>query len=91
MGIEVGVRILELLTLREKITTRFKNVIALLTFVANSVWKYLFGHSAVLLRGKEDSSEFMLNDKEFQITKYISMPKVCLNEYIMGVMELRWT
>ncbi|UKK01922.2 hypothetical protein MACK_001275 [Theileria orientalis] len=91
MGFEVGCRILDALTIKDKITTRFTTIVPLLSFISTSVWKYLFNHQAVLMRGKDSYKEYMLNDKEFQITKYISMPKelqysTC-SSFIAGIVD----
>ncbi|BAM40343.1 uncharacterized protein TOT_020000602 [Theileria orientalis strain Shintoku] len=91
MGFEVGCRILDALTIKDKITTRFTTIVPLLSFISTSVWKYLFNHHAVLMRGKDSYKEYMLNDKEFQITKYISMPRelqysTC-SSFIAGIVD----
>lgn len=75
LGLDIGLRLLELLTTRDKSTKRHMNIISILSFVSTSVWKHLFGHTAVLLKGKDDPSEYMINDNELQITKFISTPK----------------
>ncbi|KAK1443758.1 TRAPP I complex [Babesia gibsoni] len=75
LGLDVGHRLLEMLTFRERYTKRHMNIISVLSFVSTTVWKYLFGHHAILMKGKDDPSEYMINDRDLQITKFISTPK----------------
>ncbi|XP_952099.1 uncharacterized protein TA14165 [Theileria annulata] len=60
MGTEIGNRILDYLTVREKINTRFTNIVSLLTFISTTVWKYLFNHHCLLLKEKDDNKECIL-------------------------------
>uniref|UniRef100_A0A3B0MZZ9 Transport protein particle (TRAPP) component, putative n=1 Tax=Theileria annulata TaxID=5874 RepID=A0A3B0MZZ9_THEAN len=91
MGTEIGNRILDYLTVREKINTRFTNIVSLLTFISTTVWKYLFNHHCLLLKEKDDNKEYMLNDRELQITKYISMPKelqyMSCGSFVAGIVQ----
>lgn len=91
LGIDIGHRLLELLTIRDKYTKRHMTIISVLSFVSTSVWKYLFGHHAILLKGRDDPSEYMINDKELQITKFISTPKdmqhTSCAAFVAGIVE----
>ncbi|KAK2195494.1 bifunctional Transport protein particle (TRAPP) component/NO signaling-Golgi transport ligand-binding domain superfamily/TRAPP I complex [Babesia duncani] len=57
LGINIGYRILELLTVRDKITKRHCNILSILYFISNNVWKYLFNHTATLLRGNSEQPQ----------------------------------
>ncbi|GIX63687.1 transport protein particle component, Bet3 domain-containing protein [Babesia caballi] len=91
LGLDIGHRLLEVLTARERYYKRHTNIVSVLSFVSSTVWKHLFGHSAVLLKGKDDPSEYMINDKELQITKFISTPKdlqhTSCAAFVAGIVE----
>ena len=46
LGVEVGVRLLELLTFREKTPKRKQRVIDILRFIHSTLWPYMFGKTA---------------------------------------------
>ena len=46
MGVEVGIRLLELLTFREKVPKRKQRVIDILRFIHSTLWPYMFGKTA---------------------------------------------
>ena len=77
-GYDVGVRMLELCCYREKNCKRETRVVGILGFVSNTVWKVLFGKGADSVERvtEEDrQDEFMINERDPLVTRYISVPK----------------
>mmetsp|Transcript_15390 Transcript_15390/g.36361 ORF Transcript_15390/g.36361 Transcript_15390/m.36361 type:complete len:195 (-) Transcript_15390:44-628(-) len=75
-GYAVGVRMLELITHREKNSKRETKLISMLSFLSNTVWKVLFGKAADSLeRHTEHEDEYMINEKEPLVNKFISVPR----------------
>ncbi|GFE54933.1 trafficking particle complex subunit 5 [Babesia ovis] len=97
LGLDIGPRLLEMLSTRERYVKRCTNIVSILSFISTCVWKHLFGHNAILLKGKDDPSEYMINDQDLQITKYISTPKdlqhTSCAAFVAGIVEgiLRWS
>ena len=46
VGFDVGVRVLELLSYREKVLRRKPEVLDILRFIHSTAWPYMFGKSA---------------------------------------------
>lgn len=88
LGYGVGLRALELTSLRESfsnnITSSGKSntskreikILDMLRFIGSSVWKSLFGKAADNLeKSSEDENQFMIIDSDPVLSKYISVPK----------------
>lgn len=76
MGQHVGVRILELLFLREKNFKREIKLLNMLLFVKSNVWKTLFGKEADKLEhANDDERTYYIIEKEPLVNKFISVPK----------------
>ena len=64
MGYSVGLRVLELLTLRERQQKRKVRLLPMLQWVSSNVWKSLFGKTADSLeRSMENEDEYMIHEK----------------------------
>lgn len=91
LGVRVGVRVLELYYHRERSNRRDTRLLNVLTFVSQTCWKHLFGHAGELLKGQERENEYMINDKNLVLTKFITVPKdighVSCAAYVAGVVE----
>lgn len=91
MGVRVGYRVLDLMSLREKSSGRETRILNILTLVAQSCWKYMFGHTAELLKGQENDGEYYLSDKSLLLNKYIVVPRdlghVNCGAYAAGIVE----
>lgn len=62
MGISVGYKIVELITIRDKAhQKRETRILQILSFISQKCWKYLFGHTGDLLKGQESDDECKLN------------------------------
>uniref|UniRef100_A0A914HYV7 Trafficking protein particle complex subunit 5 n=1 Tax=Globodera rostochiensis TaxID=31243 RepID=A0A914HYV7_GLORO len=88
----VGVRLLDLITLREKGYKRDVKLLHILMFVKGPVWKNLFGQEADKLeRSNEDPCKYFLIEKEPIVNTFISLPKDkgSLNcaAFIAGIIE----
>ncbi|KAI8884750.1 TRAPP I complex [Backusella circina FSU 941] len=91
-GYRVGVRVLELLTWREKVAKRETKVLGILYFIHSTVWKALFGKQADSLeKSTENEDEYMISDNEPILTRYISVPKelsqLNCNAFVAGIVE----
>eukprot|EP01029_Cantina_marsupialis_P029129 TRINITY_DN779840_c0_g1_i1.p1 TRINITY_DN779840_c0_g1~~TRINITY_DN779840_c0_g1_i1.p1 ORF type:complete len:189 (+),score=33.95 TRINITY_DN779840_c0_g1_i1:120-686(+) len=81
LGHDIGTRILELITVRERIARggdvkRETKLLNMLKFISNRVWKLLFGKPASSLqKSTEKSNEYMINDNSPLTNTFISVPK----------------
>eukprot|EP01071_Lankesteria_metandrocarpae_P005620 Lankesteria_metandrocarpae@DN4068_c0_g1_i1.p1 len=75
LGVRVGYKVLDLLCFREKGNKREIKILNILTFVSQNCWKYLFDHSGDLLKSQDNENEYMINDKNLPLLKFISVPK----------------
>jgi len=75
-GYGIGLRVLELLSWREKSSRKEKNVIAMLQFIHGTVWKVLFGKAAdALQKSTEQDDEYYIYDRDPITNRFISVPK----------------
>mmetsp|Transcript_111742 Transcript_111742/g.348255 ORF Transcript_111742/g.348255 Transcript_111742/m.348255 type:complete len:192 (-) Transcript_111742:74-649(-) len=91
LGAPIGARVLDLYIYRENRNRRETRILPMLTFVAQTVWKQLFGHQAELLKGQDHENEYMLNDKALLVNRFISAPRdlgaVNCGAFAAGVVE----
>lgn len=91
MGLPVGARVLDLYCARENRNRKETRLIPMLNFVAQTVWKQLFGHPCDLLKGQDHENEYMLNDKALVVNRFVSVPRdygsVNCGAYVAGIVE----
>mmetsp|Transcript_9839 Transcript_9839/g.30630 ORF Transcript_9839/g.30630 Transcript_9839/m.30630 type:complete len:191 (-) Transcript_9839:164-736(-) len=91
LGLPIGPRVLDLCCCRESRNRRETRILPMLTFVAQTVWKQLFGHTAELLKGQDHENEYMLNDKALLVNRFVSVPRdfgaVNCGAYVAGIVE----
>jgi hypothetical protein len=73
IGYCVGLRLIEYISLKERMQRRETKIEKILLFIANNVWKMLFGKEAILERAKDDI-KYMISDNECVVNKFISTP-----------------
>eukprot|EP00899_Mesostigma_viride_P006639 jgi/Mesvir1/15977/Mv08286-RA.1 len=91
-GTGVGLRLLELICHRDKNCRRETRVLGILSFVHSNIWKCLFGKVADSLeKSTEHEDEYMINEKELLVNKYISVPKdfgqLNCGAYVAGIVK----
>ncbi|KAL1930802.1 hypothetical protein VTP01DRAFT_10964 [Rhizomucor pusillus] len=91
-GYRVGIRMLELLTWRERNAKRETKVLGVLYFIHSVVWKALFGKQADSLeKSTENEDEYMISDNDPLLSRYISVPKelsqLNCNAFVAGIVE----
>jgi hypothetical protein len=92
-GYAIGQRLLELLLFREGRTAkRETRVLGILQFIAQTVYRHLFGKAADgLEKSREHDDEYMLIDHDPVVNSYISVPKEMsqLNcaAFVAGIIE----
>lgn len=75
IGRDVGTRVIELLTYRNRQIQRESSLIGILQFVSTTCWKALFGKAAESLeRSTENENEYMVYDSEALTNRFISVP-----------------
>merc|ERR1712137_1155570 len=86
-----GARMLDLYCCRENRSRRETRLLPMLTFVAQNIWRQLFGHTADLLKGQDHENEYMLNDKALLVNRFISVPSdagsVNCGAFVAGIVE----
>eukprot|EP00040_Diaphanoeca_grandis_P043589 m.9742 g.9742 ORF g.9742 m.9742 type:complete len:188 (-) comp7894_c0_seq1:334-897(-) len=93
IGHRVGVRVLELLVLRERNSKRENKLMGILSFLQTVVWKALFGKAADLLEKDGDNDDtYMISDSDLVVNKFISVAKEfegSLNcaSFVAGIVE----
>ncbi|XP_071486720.1 trafficking protein particle complex subunit 5-like [Diadema setosum] len=76
LGQHVGVRILDLLFIRERGLKRETKLLNILLFIKSNVWKVLFGKEADKLEhANDDERTYYIIEKESVVNKFISVPK----------------
>ncbi|KAI8476461.1 MAG: component of TRAPP complex [Monoraphidium minutum] len=76
VGYEVGTRMLELLSYREKQIKRKPEVLDVLKFIHSTAWPALFGKAADdLQQANAADDEYMISDHDLLVGRYISIPK----------------
>lgn len=73
-GKEVGARMLELLSYRDKSNRREIRLQGILQFINTNVWRCLFGKSADSLEIYDDD-EYVISDRTLLVNRFISVPK----------------
>ncbi|CAM9648901.1 unnamed protein product [Phaeothamnion confervicola] len=74
-GYTIGLRVLELLSYREKQYKRRTRLLPMLQWVSASVWRSLFGKTADSLeRSTENEDEYMIHEREPITNTFISVP-----------------
>ncbi|CAM9444230.1 unnamed protein product [Choristocarpus tenellus] len=74
-GYGMGLRVLELLTLRERQQKRKTRLLPMLQWVSSNVWKALFGKTADSLeRSTENEDEYMIHEREPITNSFVSVP-----------------
>lgn len=94
-GYPIGVRLLDLLLSRSSnplASIRPTRVLPLLQFIAQTLYRHLFGRPAdALERSGTDSAQYMLFDNEPMVNTYISLPRELssLNcaAFVAGIIE----
>ncbi|KAF2873753.1 trafficking protein-like protein particle complex subunit 5, partial [Massariosphaeria phaeospora] len=94
-GYPLGIRLLDLLLSRSAnplASIRPTRILPLLQFIAQTLWRHLFGRPAdALERSESDPGQYMLFDNEPLVNTYISLPREMtqLNcaAYVAGIIE----
>jgi trafficking protein particle complex subunit 5 len=93
-GHPIGLKLLDVLIWREPPRTQLRplNIIALLNFIINVMWKHLFARPAdALEKSNESPDQYMIIDNEPLVNQYISVPKEMsqLNcaAFVAGIIE----
>lgn len=92
-GYAIGQRLLELLLYREgRSAKRETRVLGILQFIAQTLYRHLFGKPADgLEKSRDNEDEYMLIDNEPAVSSYISVPREMsqLNcaAFVAGIIE----
>lgn len=95
-GYPLGLKLLDLLLARQPpgsaVSLRPTRILPLLQFIAQTLWRHLFGRPAdALERSENDAAQYMLYDNEPLVNTYISLPREMsqLNcaAYVAGIIE----
>lgn len=74
LGMDVGLRLNELIAFRERSGKRETKLIAMLQFITTTVWRFLFGKTADLEKSTENN-DYMIIDEMPLTNKFVSVPK----------------
>ncbi|MEW5298598.1 MAG: hypothetical protein WDW38_000673 [Sanguina aurantia] len=76
VGHAVGMRVLELLSYREKLVRRKPEILDMLRYIHSTAWPYMFGKNADdLQQAAAADDEYMISDYDLLVNRYISVPK----------------
>jgi len=91
LGVPIGARVLDLYCSRENRNRKETRLLPMLNFLAGPVWKQLFGHAADLLKGADHENEYMLNDKNMLVNRFVSVPRdfgdINCGAFVAGIVE----
>lgn len=87
MGFAIGIRLLEFISWKERVSRRETKFVKILFFITGTVWKALFGREATLEKSSE--SQYMISEPEILVSKFISPPKAHpnSNSFVAGIVE----
>ena len=75
-GEQIGIRIIDTLTIRERGFRRDTKLLNVLVFIRSNVWKTLFGREADKLEhANDDAGTYYIIEKESLVNHFISVPK----------------
>lgn len=75
VGFGIGLRVSELVGIREKATKRETRIVNILQYISNTVWKHLFNKAADNLeRSMENEDEYMIHENLPVTNTFISVP-----------------
>mmetsp|Transcript_25616 Transcript_25616/g.65011 ORF Transcript_25616/g.65011 Transcript_25616/m.65011 type:complete len:202 (-) Transcript_25616:369-974(-) len=76
VGYDVGLRMLELLSYRERVMRRKPEVLDMLRFIHSTAWPHMFGKAADdLQQAAAAEDEYMISDYDLLANRFISVPK----------------
>jgi len=76
LGKQVGIKVIDLIILREKNYKRETKLLNTLLFIRSTVWKTLFGKEADKLEhSTDDQRQYYIIEKDPLVNKFISVPK----------------
>mmetsp|Transcript_13738 Transcript_13738/g.29539 ORF Transcript_13738/g.29539 Transcript_13738/m.29539 type:complete len:197 (+) Transcript_13738:184-774(+) len=76
VGHDVGWRLLELLSYREKLLRRKPEILDMLRFIHSTAWPYMFGKQADdLQQAAQADDEYMISDNDLLVNRFISVPR----------------
>ncbi|KAL0275842.1 UNVERIFIED_CONTAM: hypothetical protein PYX00_003570 [Menopon gallinae] len=76
IGQDVGIKIIDLLMVRERNCKRETKLLNILLFIKSTLWKTLFGHEADKVElANDDDKTYYIIEKDPLVNKYISVPK----------------
>lgn len=93
VGYQVGLRMHELLAIRDNKTLKRENrLINLLIQINQKAWKFMFGKAAdSLLKSSDNEDEYMINDDDLMVNKFISVPREIsqfnAGAFVAGIVE----
>mmetsp|Transcript_21277 Transcript_21277/g.23112 ORF Transcript_21277/g.23112 Transcript_21277/m.23112 type:complete len:193 (+) Transcript_21277:55-633(+) len=75
LGHGIGVRVVELVSCRDRLTKRETRIVGMLQYISNVLWKYLFGKAADNLeRSMENEDEYMIHESSPITNTFVSVP-----------------
>ncbi|KAL7715195.1 Transport protein particle subunit trs31 [Entamoeba marina] len=89
LGFNVGMRMLELICIREKECGREITVDNVVSFIAKDMWRILFGYQVDIGRVRGKPNEFLITDKGLIVTEFICSDKrgfYCVS-YVAGIAQ----
>jgi len=75
MGKQVGLKVIDLIVLREKNYKREIKLLSILLFIKSTVWKTLFAKEADKLEHSTDDKQYYIIEKDPLVNRFISIPK----------------
>lgn len=92
VGHGVGIRLLEVLSFRDRSSRREIRLLDILKFIHSTLWRYLFGRQAKDLEQSNTAiDEYMISDTDLYVSRYISVPKemgsLNCNAFIAGIVK----
>ena len=88
LGENIGPRVLELISFREKSYKHEIKHVEMLKFIHSNVWKLLFGRNADSLeKAKDSEGEYMIKDYNLPFIKYISEQRFSLASLMCGILK----
>ncbi|ELP95216.1 trafficking protein particle complex subunit, putative [Entamoeba invadens IP1] len=77
LGYNLGMRMTELISYKEKEGLRENTTDGVMNFLAKDMWRVVFGYQVNYGKVRDKANEFLITDKNLIITEYISYASDC--------------
>lgn len=88
LGHDIGLRVIELISIREKVSRRETKIVTMLHYITNTVWRHLFNKVADNLeRSTADEDVYMIHENSPVTNVYFDLSKLNGASFLAGIIS----